>query len=250
MGAAGSQPSVFEWAGGSAAFIRMTRLFYEKYVPGEPLLAPLFADMAPDHPERVAAWLAETFGGPKTYTERYGGYDWMVSRHLGKALTEEQRSRWVQLMCRCADEAGLPTDPEFRAAFVSYIEWGSRIAVENSTPGARPQKHMPVPRWSWVVSATPGSRVSALAAPPEEASVPTPTADAPFSFEMHIRPLFREHDRGSMSFAFDLWSYDDVSRHADAIRARLQEGSMPCDGAWAKERLETFEGWISAGKPS
>ena len=130
------QPSVFEWAGGSAAFTRMTRLFYGKYVPTDPLLAPLFANMAPDHPERVAAWLAETFGGPKTYSEQYGGYDWMVSQHMGKALTEAQRARWVQLMSQCADEAGLPTDPEFRAAFVSYLEWGSRIAVENSTPGA------------------------------------------------------------------------------------------------------------------
>jgi truncated hemoglobin YjbI len=227
----------------------MTRLFYEKYVPADPLLAPLFADMAPDHPERVAAWLAETFGGPKTYTEQYGGYDWMVSQHLGKALTEEQRSRWVQLMCRCADEAGLPTDPEWRAAFVSYLEWGSRIAVENSTPGARPPQHMPVPRWSWVAGATPGSRVSALAAPPEEASVPTPTADAPLSFATHIRPLFRERDRGSMSFAFDLWSYDDVTRHADAILARLNEGSMPCDGAWPKEQLETFEAGSRPANP-
>ena len=149
------QPSVFEWAGGSAAFIRMTRLFYEKYVPAEPLLAPLFVDMAPDHPERVAAWLAETFGGPATYSERYGGYDWMVSQHLGKALTEAQRARWVQLMCRCADETGLPADPEFRAAFVSYLEWGSRIALENSTPGARPPSQMPVPHWTWVSGATP-----------------------------------------------------------------------------------------------
>ena len=249
MGATDSQPSVFEWAGGSDAFVRMTRLFYEKYVPADPLLAPLFADIASDHPERVAAWLAETFGGPRTYTERYGGYDWMVSQHLGKALTEEQRSRWVQIMCRCADEAGLPTDPEWRAAFVSYLEWGSRIAVENSTPSARPPQHMPVPRWSWVAGATPGSRVSALELP-EEASVPTPAADAPLGFETHIKSLFRERDRGSMKFAFDLWSYDDVSRHADAILARLQQGSMPCDGAWPKERVETFEGWISAGKPA
>jgi truncated hemoglobin YjbI len=63
----------------------MTRLSYERYAPAEPLLAPLFAEMAPDHPERVAAWLGETFGGPTTYSERYGGYDWMVSQHIGKA---------------------------------------------------------------------------------------------------------------------------------------------------------------------
>ena len=52
-----------------------------------------------------------------------------------------------------------------------------------------------------------------------------------------------------MTFAFDLWSHDDVSRHAEAILARLQEGTMPCDGAWPQERVETFENWISAGSP-
>ncbi len=245
------QPSVFEWAGGFDAFTRMTRLFYEKYVPADPLLAPLFAEMAADHPERVATWLGETFGGPPTYSERYGGYDWMVSQHLGKALTEAQRNRWVQLMCQCADEAGLPADPEFRAAFVSYLEWGSRLALENSTPAAKPPLHMTVPRWSWVNDATPGSRLSALAPQPEEAAVATtPNADEAPRFDEHIKPLFREQDRTSMTFAFDLWSHDDVSRNADAILHRLQEGTMPCDGAWPRERVETFERWIAVGKPT
>jgi hypothetical protein len=48
----------------------MTRIFYSRYVPGDPLLGPLFAEMSPDHPERVAAWLSEVFGGSPLYTER------------------------------------------------------------------------------------------------------------------------------------------------------------------------------------
>jgi truncated hemoglobin YjbI len=251
FGSAGSDPTLYEWAGGFPALRRMTRLFYEKYVPDDPVLAPVFANIGPDHPERVATWLGEVFGGPKDYSERYGGYDWMVSQHVRKALTEEQRARWAQLMCRCADEAGLPSDPEFRAAFVSYIEWGSRIAVENSTPGAEPPMHMPVPRWSWVCDATPSARVSALAPQPrKERAVSTPTADERPSFAEHIKPLFRERDRGSMKFAFDLWSFEDVSDNADAILAKLREGSMPCDGAWPMEQITSFERWIAAGKPA
>jgi CDGSH-type Zn-finger protein/truncated hemoglobin YjbI len=244
------EPSLFEWAGGFPGLLRTTRLFYQKHVPADPLLAPLFADMAPDHPERVAAWLGETFGGPKRYTERYGGYDRMVSQHVGKALSEEQRATWARLLIRSADEAGLPTDPEFKAAFVSYIEWGSRIAVENSTPGATPPQHMPVPRWWWVCDATPGSRLSALATEPsEEAPIELPGPGERVAFAQHVKPLFRRSDRQSMSFAFDLWSYDDVSRHADAILDRLHAGSMPCDGAWPQERIDVFERWVTGGKP-
>jgi CDGSH-type Zn-finger protein/truncated hemoglobin YjbI len=244
----GDEPSVFEWAGGLPALTRMTRIFYERYVPEDPLLAPLFANMAPDHPERVASWLSETFGGPKFYSERYGGYERMMGQHLGKHLSEEQRARWVQLITRAADDAKLPADPEFRAAFVSYLEWGSRIAHENSQPGAHPPEHMPVPRWWWVCEATPGSRVSALA-PSEEAPAPElPGPDEPLGFEQHIKPLFRRRDRDSMRFAFDLWSHDDVAEHVDAILERLAAGTMPCDGAWPAERVDAFRRWAQSGK--
>jgi hypothetical protein len=53
-----------------------------------------------------------------------------------------------------------------------------------------------------------------------------------------------------MKFVFDLWSHDDVSRHAEAILARLRQGSMPCDGAWPAEKTDVFERWIEAGKPA
>ena len=52
-----------------------------------------------------------------------------------------------------------------------------------------------------------------------------------------------------MAFAFDLWSYADVSEHAEAILERLQNGSMPCDGAWPGDRIAVFQRWIEDGKP-
>jgi CDGSH-type Zn-finger protein/truncated hemoglobin YjbI len=243
-------PTLFEWAGGLPALTRMTRIFYEKHVPEDPLLAPLFANMSPDHPVRVARWLGEVFGGPKLYSETYGGYDRMISQHLGRALTEEKRARWVELICLSAQEAGLPSDAEFQAAFRSYIEWGSRIALENSQLGAKPPAHMPVPRWSWVCDATPGSRVSALdssGAETAEAAVELPGPDERVGFERHVKPLFRERDRKSMRFAFDLWSYDDVRSNAQGILERVKAGTMPCDGAWPGDWVEVFERWTQSG---
>ena len=68
------------------------------------------------------------------------------------------------------------------------------------------------------------------------------------SFAGDIRPLFREGDREAMQSMFDLWSYEDVSAHADAILERLQDGSMPCDGAWSGDKVESFRGWVDSGK--
>jgi hypothetical protein len=67
------------------------------------------------------------------------------------------------------------------------------------------------------------------------------------SFAAHVRPLFRERDHKSMSFAFDLWSYDDVRAHAAGILARLQDGSMPCDGGWPAEQVAVFQRWLDSG---
>jgi hypothetical protein len=74
-------------------------------------------------------------------------------------------------------------------------------------------------------------------------------AQAP-SYEDDIKPLFREMDRDSMDFAFDLWNYQDVSGNADDILERLEGGSMPCDGAWAAERIALFRRWVEAGMPA
>jgi hypothetical protein len=59
----------------------------------------------------------------------------------------------------------------------------------------------------------------------------------PISFEQHIKPLFREGDRQSMKWAFDLWSHDEVAPNSDAIMGRLRDGTMPCDGAWSDEQI-------------
>jgi CDGSH-type Zn-finger protein len=244
------EPTLFEWAGGYPALLDTTTIFYSRHVPSDPVIGPLFARMEADHPERVAAWLSEVFGGPRFYSERHGGYVRMISQHLNKHLTQEQRSHWALLMAQSADEAGLPNDPEFRAAFMAYIEWGSRIAVENSTAEAKPPVGMPVPKWWWVCNATPGARVSALASQPEAApssSEPLQPGQSP-SFVNHIKSLFRPVDRSSMRFAFDLWSHEDVSKHASVILERVRAGTMPCDGAWPQEKVELFEKWTKKGK--
>ena len=143
-----STPSLYEWAGGIESFERLTELFYEK-VRADDLLEPVFRGMDAHHPTYVAMWLAEVFGGPPRYTEERGGYPHMLGKHRGLALTEPMRRRWVKLICDAADDAELPSDPEFRSAFVAYIEWGTRLAIANSQPDAEPPPKAPVPHWGW-----------------------------------------------------------------------------------------------------
>jgi CDGSH-type Zn-finger protein/truncated hemoglobin YjbI len=131
------EPTLFEWAGGYPALLDMMRIFYSRHVPGDPLIGPLFATMSPDHPERVAAWLSEVFGGPKFYSERYGGYSRMISQHVGKGIRPEQRARWAALMAQSADEAG----PAFGSRVSRRLRRLYRVGFAHrrgKLPGGRP----------------------------------------------------------------------------------------------------------------
>jgi hemoglobin len=145
-----STPTLYEWAGGQAAFEKLTEVFYAK-VQKDDMLAEVFRDMSSEHAKHVAHFIAEVFGGPKVYTEHdKGSHAYMVSRHVGRKLDDTKRKRWVQLIMESADEVGMPDDPEFRSALVSYLEWGSRIAVINSQSSENPiGKHTAMPKWGW-----------------------------------------------------------------------------------------------------
>jgi len=69
------------------------------------------------------------------------------------------------------------------------------------------------------------------------------------SFANDIRPLFRDTpDVDTMKrMGLDLSSYEDVKEKAAGIYSRLEDGSMPCDGAWPKEQLSLFKRWMDEG---
>ena len=146
-------PTLYEWAGGGSAIRRLIDAFYDR-VERDDLLSVLFpGGVGEEHRANVVLWWSEVLGGPADYTDQLGGYSRMLAHHRGLRITPEQRFRFAATMSRAADQhAALPDDPEFRAAFVSYVEWGTRLAMHNSQPNADVVEHAPVPRWGWGVA--------------------------------------------------------------------------------------------------
>ena len=67
------------------------------------------------------------------------------------------------------------------------------------------------------------------------------------SFEQDVRPLFRERDRESMKHRFDLWSVDDVRANSSRILRVVEQGRMPCDGAWPQDKVDSLRQWVDGG---
>jgi len=152
---AGEVPTLYEWLGGSETLNRLTDAFYARVLQ-DPLLEPVFRSMSGEHPKHVAAFIGEVFGGPKAYSDRHGGHREMILHHLNRKLTEPQRRRWIELLVDTADAVGLPDDPEFRSAFLAYVEWGSRLAKLNSNADPAPEPgEEPMPAWGWGVPGGP-----------------------------------------------------------------------------------------------
>ncbi len=68
------------------------------------------------------------------------------------------------------------------------------------------------------------------------------------SFARDIRPMFRDIDVDTMqNYGLDLSSHAEVKNKAQAIYTTLAEGTMPCDGAWLKDRVATLKRWMDEG---
>ncbi|HEX3752212.1 MAG TPA: CDGSH iron-sulfur domain-containing protein, partial [Streptosporangiaceae bacterium] len=232
----GRVPSLFEWAGGQPGLTQLTRRLYEKLIPADALLAPVFADLPPGYTEREAARIGAAFGGPAGE-----GGTW-ASAVMGD-FSADQQARWVALAGQAADEVGLPADSQFRAALTAFFTWYASGALAARDGNAA------LPAWGWTAAGPPDTSAQPDTEP-DAGPVTLPGPDEPVSFAAHVKPLFRAKDRQSMLFAFDLWSHDDVRAHAADVLDRVANGSMPCDGAWPDERVQVFRRWTESGAPA
>ena len=141
--------SLYDHAGGDEALHRLEELFYEK-VLADPLLRGLFTERVPTHVDHLTWFTAESFGGPDRFTSNLG-FQYIIDVHRHLEITDEQRERFVALYLDSLDEAGLPADEPFRQAVREHLEFGSKVAQQNSRAKTDSELHpiREVPRWRW-----------------------------------------------------------------------------------------------------
>jgi hemoglobin len=142
-------PSLYEHAGGDAALHRLEETFYAS-VLADPLLQPLFGAGNPAHVDHLTAFTAESFGGPDRFTRELG-FAHLIDVHRGLRINEAQRARFVELYLAALDETGMPDDQPFRDAVREHVEFGTRVAMQNSMATTDDELHplREVPRWTW-----------------------------------------------------------------------------------------------------
>lgn len=143
------RPSLFEFAGGEQALRTLAAAHHERCLANPELNHPFNPpDLNPQHVERLAAYWAEVFGGPPVYARRYSDQEALLRMHSGNGDVSDLARRFVDCFVAAADDAGLPSDPEFRAVLRAYMNWAVSDVLSYPEPDDVPRGAR-TPRWSW-----------------------------------------------------------------------------------------------------
>lgn len=145
-----TQPeSLYQHANGEEGLHRLEQIFYDS-VLADPLLQPLFGAGRASHVDHLTWFTAESFGGPDRFSRELGFWH-LISVHRGLNITEQQRQRFVDLYMAALDKADMPTDKAFRDAVREHVEFGTRVAMQNSRARTDEELHplREVPHWRW-----------------------------------------------------------------------------------------------------
>jgi hemoglobin len=88
-------------------------------------------------------------GGPPRYSELPADQSFLQRLHAGNGEMTDLGRRFVECFVAAADDAGLPADPEFRAALRAYMEWAVDDVLGYSAVDSVVPDGLPIPRWSW-----------------------------------------------------------------------------------------------------
>ena len=142
--------TLYEYAGGYDALLRLAQAHHERCLADPELNHPFsHDDLDPQHVARLAAYWAEVMGGPPRYSELPSDQSFLLHLHAGHGDMSDLGRRFVECFVAAADDAGLPSDPEFRETLRAYMEWAVADVLAYSPRDAVVPADLPIPRWSW-----------------------------------------------------------------------------------------------------
>lgn len=111
---------------GDQLFRDLTAAFYRR-IATDPLLRPMFPENLDDSRERQYLFLIQYFGGPTTYSDRYG-HPRLRMRHFPFPIGRAERDAWLGHMLDAIAEVGVP-EP-YAGVMRTYFESAS-LAMMN-----------------------------------------------------------------------------------------------------------------------
>ncbi|MFK0072705.1 group II truncated hemoglobin [Arthrobacter woluwensis] len=143
-------PTVFDAAGGFDGLLALAEAWHRRVLEDAVVSHAFRNGTRPDHTPRLAAYWAESLGGPKLYSEAFGDQSSVVRLHSGNGEHDEMNARAVACFDRAVEDAGLASDERLRQTLHDYFAWATTVdmyryhrSADDVPSGLR------VPQWSW-----------------------------------------------------------------------------------------------------
>jgi hemoglobin len=110
--------TLFERVGGEPFFVELVNRFYAG-VEADALLRPLYPEDLDPPKRHLAQFLAQYWGGPRTYSEQRG-HPRLRMRHFPFRIGQPERDAWLAHMRRAL--ASSPASPADAEMLLTYFE--------------------------------------------------------------------------------------------------------------------------------
>jgi hemoglobin len=141
--------SLFDAAGGAEGVLRLAAAWHQRVLADEVVAHAFSHGFHPQHTQRLAAYWAEAWGGPPTYSERYGDESSVVRMHSGNGAHEEMDRRAIACFDQALEDAGI-VDPQLRRVLHDYFAWATTTSMAAYPEDASEvPAGLRIPRWSW-----------------------------------------------------------------------------------------------------
>ena len=142
--------TVYEAAGGREGLLKLASAWHTRVLADEVVSHAFSHGYHPQHTERLAAYWAEAFGGPTTYSDQYGDETSVVRIHSGNGLHEEMDQRAIACFDQALEDVGLARDERLRGVLHDYFAWATTttMARYHHSAGDVPDG-LQIPKWSW-----------------------------------------------------------------------------------------------------
>jgi len=142
-------PTLFEAVGGADGVLRLAAAWHQRNLADEVVAHAFSHGFNPQHTERLAAYWGEAWGGPATYSGRYGDESSVVRIHSGNGVHEEMDRRAIACFDQAMEDIGI-ADPLLRRVLHDYFEWATTTSMAAyPRDAADVPDGLRIPRWSW-----------------------------------------------------------------------------------------------------
>jgi hemoglobin len=141
--------TLYDAVGGEAGVLRLAAAWHERVLADEVVAHAFSHGFRDDHTERLAAYWAEAWGGPPTYTDRYGDESTVVRLHSGNGEHDEMDRRAIACFDAALADAGVD-DERLSGVLHDYFAWATTTTMARYHRSADDvPAGLPFPHWSW-----------------------------------------------------------------------------------------------------